>query len=75
MKNNAHGDADDENNYDNSHLFCREDDEDYDLWWETSVSIRNLLPTLSNHADIWFVLTVSRKMTVNYVDVENPIKN
>ena len=32
--------------------------------------MRFFLPTLFNHADIWFVPTVWRKKTVNYVDVE-----
>ena len=30
------------------------------------------MTTLSNHADIWFVPTVLRKITVNYVDVDYP---
>ena len=35
--------------------------------------MRNLLPILFNHADIRFVPTVFRKITVNYVDAEYPI--
>ena len=32
----------------------------------------NPLPTFSNHVDIWFIPTVSRKITVNFMEVGNP---
>ena len=64
-------DVADDNNYDNSDLFCGEvDGEDYVC---AQAFMRNLLPILSNHADKCFVPTVFEKITVNYVDVDYPI--
>ena len=63
-ENNALIDIDEDDNYDKTDLFSEEDDENYDL---CSGCDENLFPTWSNQVDIWFVSTVSRKRTVNYV--------
>ena len=71
-ENNAPIDIDDDDNYNSTDLFCEEDVMKKITLCLQDV-IRNLLPTLSNHADIQLVPTVSRKSTVNYVDVESPV--
>ena len=68
---NAPIDIDDDDIYDNTDLFCEEDDGKDSI--SAQAVMRIFLPTLSNHADIWFVPTVSKKINVNYVDVEYPI--
>ena len=47
-ENNAPIDIDDDDSYNNTDLFCEEDD--YDLYLKAVMRI--LLPTLSNHSDI-----------------------
>ena len=60
-ENNAPDDIDDDDNYDSTDLFCEEDHEEKIRICAQAV-MRNLLPILFNHADIWFVLTVFRKI-------------
>ena len=67
---NAPIDIDD--NCNSTDLFCEEDVMKKITICPQDVII-NLLRTLSNHADIQLVPTVTRKSTVNYVDVESPV--